>query len=69
MGNRHKRPISETDRKRVIRMRRAGKPYREIAETLGRPIGTVSNIISAAILTGELDYTMNLDPTVRRRSL
>jgi DNA-directed RNA polymerase specialized sigma24 family protein len=64
-----KRPITAAERKRAIRMRNAGKSYREIAETLGRPIGTISNVLSLAILNGQVHYTANLDPEVRRKSL
>jgi DNA-directed RNA polymerase specialized sigma24 family protein len=64
-----KRPISDAERKRAIRMRNAGKSYREIAAALGRPIGTISNVLSLAILEGQVDYAMNLDPDVRRKSM
>lgn len=67
MGN-TKHPVTAADRRKAIRMRNAGMSYREIAKTLNRPLGTISGIVSLAILRGQLDYTKDLDPAVRRKS-
>lgn len=46
------RAIEPEERERILRMAEDGVPYREIAETLERPRGTISSVISDGILAG-----------------
>ena len=68
MGDRTKRPMSETERDLIITLRIQGKTYPELAELTQRPLGTISSVISKAILTREDIRTREMDPTVKRKT-
>lgn len=54
MPTRTRRPIPPEERATILRMASEGKSYREIAEALGRPQGTINKAISDGILEGKL---------------
>lgn len=49
------RPMELQERIRIIRMAKDGALYRDIADALGRPIGSIKTAISDAILAGKLE--------------
>ena len=53
-GRRPAKPIPPVERERILRMAEEGVPYREIAEMLDRPQGTINRAISDGILTGRV---------------
>ena len=69
MGDRTKRPMSDTERDLIITLRIQGKTYPELAKLTGRPLGTISSVLSTAILTREDIRTREMDPTVKRKTL
>ena len=68
MGDRTKRPMSQTERDMIIALRIQGKTYPELAKITGRPMGTISSVLSMAILQGDCDRMRDLDPRVRRKT-
>jgi DNA-directed RNA polymerase specialized sigma24 family protein len=69
MGDRTKRPMSETERDLIITLRIQGKTYPELAKLTERPLGTISSVISKAILTRKDLRTREMDPLVKRKTL
>lgn len=69
MGDRHKRPMSDTERDLIITLRIQGKTYPELAELTKRPLGTISSVLSKAILTRKDLRTREMDPLVKRKAL
>lgn len=68
MGNRHKNPMSEQERDLIITLRMQGKSYPELAKLTGRPLGTISGVLSLAIWSGKCARTKELDPMVKRKT-
>ena len=69
MGDRTKRPMSETERDLIIALRIQGKTYPELAKLTGRPLGTISSVLSKAIFTRKDLRTREMDPLVKRKTL
>ena len=68
MSNRHHHPMTDSERKSIISGRKAGKSYKELAKMTGRPLGTISSVLSMAIWEGKTDRVKVLDPCVQRKS-
>ncbi len=49
-----RRPLLPEEREQILRMACEGKPYRAIAQEVGRPQGTVNLVISDGILQGRV---------------
>ena len=69
MGDRTKRPMSDTERDLIIALRIQGKTYPELAELTQRPLGTISSVLSRAIFTQKCARTRDMDPNVKRKAL
>lgn len=69
MGDRTKRPMTDEERNLIITLRIQGKSYPELSKLTGRPMGTISSVLSLAILQGECPRIMSRDPKVQRKTL
>ena len=62
-----KRAIQEPERRKIIALRNAGKKYAEIAKIVGRSTGTISSVLSLAILDGKTERLRYLSDEYQRR--
>ena len=68
MGNRHRMPMSDSERDLIITLRMQGKTYPDLAKMTGRPLGTISSVLSAAIYDGKCPRIRDMDPQVKRKT-
>lgn len=68
MGDRTRNPMSDQERDLIIALRMQGKTYPDLAKMTGRPIGTISSVLSAAIYDGKCPRIRDMDPTVKRKA-
>ena len=69
MADRTKRLMTEEERNRIISLRNEGKTYPELAKLTGRPMGTISSVLSEAIVTGKIVRKREMDPNLKRKAL
>jgi len=69
MADRSKRLMSQEERDRIISLRNEGKTYPELAKITGRPMGTISSVLSEAIVTGRIARKREMEPNLKRKSL
>ena len=60
--------MSDSERKAIISGRAEGKTYKELAKMTGRPLGTISSVLSLAIWDGRCPRIRDMDPQVTRKS-
>ena len=69
MGDRTKRPMTEEERNLIVSLRNEGKTYPELAKLTKRPLGTISAVLSEAIVTGKVARKRDMEPNLKRKAL
>jgi len=69
MGDRTKRPMTEEERNLIVSLRNEGKTYPELAKLTKRPLGTISAVLSEAIVTGKVARRREMEPNLKRKAL